>query len=774
MTAGTGGGPLVREYDVNGRPLFGFLAYDPTFRGGTTVAVLPIRGGRRGRDCDRAGTGRRASRADVRVEQRPAAGTVHRGTRFRPRLPRRRVRRVTGERRGVSPTCLRSPRRGYPRDDTMPRLHLTRLEDRAVPAVATWDGGGSDARWTTAVNWANDVAPHAGDDLVFPVGGARLTAANDFAAGTAFGRITISDPRYRIGGNAVALAGGLTIAAVYNGEPTPAQVDLPITLTASQTFTNGLFEGYTLTKAVNLNGHDLTASGNSNFTTVFAGPITGTGNLVVADSSNVELAAANTFTGTTTVLAGSLRLYGSLAGPITLTGSSGTASFNGTGAARAFVVSAGDVNLGPRETDQPGVLTIGPLDLMAGGPSAVVQTTLGVYAAGPSQFRVTGTVRLGGTLTVFNGGRTLRPGESLTLVANDGTDPVVGTFASLPEGAIVLDGAVPLRISYRGGDGNDVTVTGVSRPASAVGAGAGGLPVVNVFDGGGNFVRQFMAYEASFRGGVHVATGEMTGDGVADVVTTPGEGGGPLVRVWDGATGALVRQFLAYDAAFRGGVNLAVAPVRSNSSPYVAHPPDIITGAGPGGGPHVKVFDADGGLEQSFFAYDAGFRGGVNVAGRVGPILDLHGVIVGVGVGLVVTGAGPGGGPHVRIFREGVAESEFLAYEPSFTGGVSVACDSFAVDPTVVTAPGSGGGPLVRVFDVYGVLLHEFLAYRPDFRGGVSVAVAQIGFSGSGVILTGAGAGGGPHVEEWELPTPVFRQGYFAFDPAFYGGIFVG
>jgi len=69
---------------------------------------------------------------------------------------------------------------------------------------------------------------------------------------------------------------------------------------------------------------------------------------------------------------------------------------------------------------------------------------------------------------------------------------------------------------------------------------------------------------------------------------------------------------------------------------------EIITGAGPGGGPHVRAFDVVGGVMEvaSFFAYDVAFTGGVNVAAA-----DL----TGDGVAEIITGAGPGGGPHVRV-----------------------------------------------------------------------------------------------------------------------------
>src|SRR5262249_10360745 len=60
----------------------------------------------------------------------------------------------------------------------------------------TWDGGGSDSNWTTAANWVGDVAPLAGDNLVFPSGAVQLSNTNNFASGTVFNSLTVSGGGY--------------------------------------------------------------------------------------------------------------------------------------------------------------------------------------------------------------------------------------------------------------------------------------------------------------------------------------------------------------------------------------------------------------------------------------------------------------------------------------------------------------------------------------------------------------------------------------------------
>ena len=54
---------------------------------------------------------------------------------------------------------------------------------------------------------------------------------------------------------------------------------------------------------------------------------------------------------------------------------------------------------------------------------------------------------------------TLPLNAQLTIIDNDGADPVTGTFAGLAEGATIILARHALALTYRGGDGNDVVLT---------------------------------------------------------------------------------------------------------------------------------------------------------------------------------------------------------------------------------------------------------------------------------------------------------------------------
>jgi hypothetical protein len=306
-------------------------------------------------------------------------------------------------------------------------------------------------------------------------------------------------------------------------------------------------------------------------------------------------------------------------------------------------------------------------------------------------------------------------------------------------------------------------------PFLVTGADAGGGPEVRVFNGvTGGVIFDFFAYSPGFQGGVRVAVGDVNGDGVPDIITGPGPGGGPEIKVFDGKNGGVILDFMAFDPNFRGGVFVAAADVNGDGFA------DIIVGADAGGGPEVRVFSGkDGSAQFSFFAYDPNFAGGVRVAG---------GDINGDGHADIITAPGVNGGPEVRVFDggTGVVLRDYMAYDPNFTGGVYVAAGDVNNDGKADIITGSGALPgqaaNVRIFNgADGSLLRNFFAYPPGFAGGVRVGyIGDVNNDGSGDVLTAPGLSGGPDVEIFDGLTTNLIDGFFAYDPRFTGGVFVG
>jgi len=198
----------------------------------------------------------------------------------------------------------------------------------------------------------------------------------------------------------------------------------------------------------------------------------------------------------------------------------------------------------------------------------------------------------------------------------------------------------------------------------------------------------------------------------------------------------------------------------------VTHPEAryVVTGAGPGGGPHIRIFKTNGYPVGGFFAYNENFRGGVNIA---------TGDINGDGREEIITGAGFGGGPHIKIFTSsGKLISSFFAFDKNNRKGVEVAVGDVNGDKKdeIITSEISQTEPLVKIFDYQGNLISQFYAYGKDFRGGVTLAVGDIDGDKKEEIITGTYSGGGPQVRVFDYSGKVKTQ-FFAFLESFHGGI---
>jgi len=529
---------------------------------------------------------------------------------------------------------------------------------------------------------------------------------------------------------------------------------------------------------------------------IFANPVNisgATGTLILSGVGKLTLSgdsSAQAAGDTISVITGTLNVTGKLNAATTSTANTGTISGPG---------------------GQIGVLTVNSGTVAPGGTLKTAAVTLNaatnynvavLSSTAASNLQTAAAINLGSAaLNVTSAVSGLKVNDVFTIINNTApaTTPVVGTFAGLAEGATVSakdasGNTVTYTISYKGGtDANDVTLTvksvspstptptapaqpmvagqSVLNKFTAIGADAGGGPVVTITFTNGTYV-SFFAYPAVFTGGVRVALGDVNGDGSTDLITGAGPGGGPQVNVYNvnSSTGqvSLQSSFYAFNAPnFTGGVYVAAGHLNDDGFD------DIIVGAGAGGGSRVQAYagsasGASSTILADFFAYAPAFTGGVVVAAgnRDADAMDE-----------IITAPASNGNWNIRSFdyisQGNVSLKEnFYAFNDSTTvGGLSLAVglfDAGGISDLVVGTNGGGYGVILN--DLYqGIVTKPF----EGFTGSVRAGVAEDS-TGKDYAVAAAGPGGGPMIAVYSVTDKLTQTDrLFVLNPQFTGGLFM-
>lgn len=287
-------------------------------------------------------------------------------------------------------------------------------------------------------------------------------------------------------------------------------------------------------------------------------------------------------------------------------------------------------------------------------------------------------------------------------------------------------------------------------------------PEVKIFTDWGEEKQIFPVLDGAWPGGVKVAVGNVDGKGKEEIVIASQKERQPTVQVFK-ADGILISEFLAYAEDMQYGVNVAVGDLNNDGRE------EIITGAGEGGGAHVRVFNKKGEVKkfnQGFAAFADNFRGGVNVA-----VGDLDGD----GQGEIIAAAGPGGQSHVRVFdRSGnYLGQDFWPFEEDYQGGVSVAVSNIdgGEDQELIFGKASFGLSEVKVYKRDGTLLGEWQVWGDEYKGGVNVAGGDVDQDGYDEIIVAVANIAGPQIRFFEYNGTEIKNNFFAYEGEFRGGL---
>ncbi len=251
---------------------------------------------------------------------------------------------------------------------------------------------------------------------------------------------------------------------------------------------------------------------------------------------------------------------------------------------------------------------------------------------------------------------------------------------------------------------------------------SGQIPQIIVLDQEGNELDNFLAYAEKFKGGVNIAIGDVNNDDLMEIITAPKAGGGPHLKVFSLA-GELLSEWFAYDAKFSGGVNIAIGDIDGDGQN------EIITAPESKGGPHLKIFNWQGQVKNQFFVYEGNYYGGVNLA---------LGDVNNDGKDEIITAPAAGRISEVKVFDwRNRLYSQFVAYD-NFDQGVEVSVGDVNNDgwQEIVTAPSRNLATQIRLFSYKGKLKHDWLAFNANYKGGVELVVRDLSGDGIPEILT--------------------------------------
>ncbi|MGC9048936.1 MAG: S8 family serine peptidase [Patescibacteria group bacterium] len=240
------------------------------------------------------------------------------------------------------------------------------------------------------------------------------------------------------------------------------------------------------------------------------------------------------------------------------------------------------------------------------------------------------------------------------------------------------------------------------------------------------------------------------------IITGAGPGGGPHVRIMK-SNGLPIANFMAYDRKFRGGVKVAAADVDGDGQE------EIITVPASRGGAHVRIFNLYGQLKNHFFALNNYYQG-LNVAA-----CDLN---KDSKAEIIVAPNGKRK-PEVFIYDyQGHLIDQFSVYNKSFQGEVKVACGDIDGDEEneIIISLGQTGPPIVRIFNRKGELEIEWFAFLQKFTGGVNLAVGDVNNDGKLEIITSIASGAGPYLRVFDY-FGFLQVQFLAYDRGYFQGV---
>ncbi len=261
-------------------------------------------------------------------------------------------------------------------------------------------------------------------------------------------------------------------------------------------------------------------------------------------------------------------------------------------------------------------------------------------------------------------------------------------------------------------------VTGDSQADVVVGTGVGTDPLVKVYNINGQLITSFNPYPTERQTGVAVATGDVNGDGIDEILTVPAKSAAQ-VRVWkfDAPTRKFkqLAQVFAYDRTARQGFTLAAGDLDLDGRAEI-----VVASRANARSVSILKLNSKNTLQvvRRFTPYPIQYATGITVA---------VGDVFGTGRASILTTAGPGYYSHLKVFDiRGVQQADLVLVSKAYRGGFSLSALDVNADgrDEILAGPYKNSDPSLRVYRYNGLtkkfqLLQNYLLYPRTLRVGL-------------------------------------------------------
>lgn len=262
-------------------------------------------------------------------------------------------------------------------------------------------------------------------------------------------------------------------------------------------------------------------------------------------------------------------------------------------------------------------------------------------------------------------------------------------------------------------------VNGDGQQEIIVGSGPGRRSEINIYSSQAQRTKYIIyPFPEEYKGGVDVACGDLDGDQVAEIVAAVASEGNAQIKVFRANEHrALISNFLAEPEEFQGGVHIDIGDVDLDGQG------EIIVSRARGTRSRIRFFEMDGTPKDTLiYPFDNEYKNGADVS-----CADVDGD----SQEEIIVSTYREHTAQIKVFEtNGTQRSEFTAYIQDFQGGASVYAADLNQDGSaeIITGAGPGGTPHLRVFNMHGQIQngYSFYVYDQTYDGGINVAGADL------------------------------------------------